>query len=165
MIRPFLKQTARIAAALAALSCAQVHAQSLDVTKLNALSTSQASVVASFKSFNRQTKESLYELALTNVSGGALHGPLYVTVGEVSAAGVTVKNATGVTSTGVPYLLMSQNDLAAGVAVTQNLVFANPQNVRFTFTSTGYSTPQTQHTALQVQITHPGSPITVGSTP
>src|SRR5690349_17364007 len=107
MTTPLLKHAARIGAALAALLCAQVQAQSLDVTKLAPLSVSQASVVATFKSFNRDTKESLYELALTNVSAAPLHGPLYVTVGAVSAAGVTVKNATGVTTNGVPYFLMS----------------------------------------------------------
>src|SRR5689334_4518691 len=165
MTRLLLKHAARITAALAALLCAQVQAQSLDVTKLNALSGAQASVVATFKSFNRGTQESLYDLTLRNVSTAALHGPVYVTVDSVSAAGVTVKNAAGVTTGGVPYFLMSATDVAAGAAVTQNLVFANPQNTRFTFTTVGYATPQNQHRALQVQITHPGSPITVGSTP
>src|SRR6185312_7980561 len=98
---------------MCALLCAQSFAQSppLDPTKLTRLENAQATVTATFKSYNRVTKESLYDLQLKNVSGSALHGPLYVTIEGVSVAGITVKNPSGVTTNGAPYFVMSSADM------------------------------------------------------
>jgi len=47
----------------------------------------------------------LYEVAVKNAAAQALHGPVYLTIEALS--GATVKNATGVTSSNVPYYLLS----------------------------------------------------------
>jgi PKD repeat protein len=141
------------------------HAQVLPIEKLHRLTAAEANVQAVFKGFDRVRKESVYELVLTNVSTAPLAGPLYVTIEGLNTPGVTVKDPTGVTTTGVPYFLMSASSALPGAQLTQAIAFANPQNVRFTFTVAGYSTPSAQSPPLAVEITHPATLITVGATP
>ncbi|HKQ11862.1 MAG TPA: hypothetical protein VJT80_00410, partial [Steroidobacteraceae bacterium] len=140
----------------------------LNVAKLELLTKERATLQTVFKGFNRGSKESTYELSLRNVSKTAIHGPVYATIEELSPSSVKVKGADGVTTTGAPYFLVSKGDVAAEAQVLQTLVFSNPNNVRFTFKVQGYATPDEggpPPEALSLEITHPGTLITVGSTP
>ena len=73
-----------------ALSCAflapRAYAQSVNLSALTKLSGAQAGIVATYKSYNRGTKETVYGLSFTNSSGAALHGPVYVTIEGLSPA-------------------------------------------------------------------------------
>jgi hypothetical protein len=140
------------------------QAPPLQLENLSRLSEAQATLTAVFKGFNRGTRESTYDLTLANVSGTALHGPVYATIAGITG-GVTVKNQAGTTTSGVPYFVVSTADVAVGAGVTLPLVFHNPANVRFSFDMVGYATPVAQAPPLAVEITRPGTLITVGSTP
>lgn len=153
-----------VAAVLSLLANAHAQSQALDVGALSKLSVAQAQVSATYKSYNRATKESAYEAGLVNISGGVLHGAVYLVAEGLGGSGVTAKNASGATSSGVPYWVLSATDVAAGATVKQPLLFNNPNNARISFTAVGYATPVVTQ-ALRVEITKPASLITVGATP
>src|ERR1043165_1369611 len=151
---------------MCALVCVHAFAQSspLDLGTLAKLGTSQATLTGTFKSFNRVTKESVYDLKLANISGAPLHGPVFVTIEGLTPAGIQAKNPSGTTTSSLPYFTISTADVAAGASITLPISFINPANARLTFTLGGYATPVVTGPApLTIEITHPGTLITVGA--
>jgi hypothetical protein len=93
MMLALYKGALRACVLLCAFLSVSTYAQTppLELEKLSRLTDAQATLKTVFKGFNRGTKESVYELELTNVSGSALAGPVYATIEGISG-GVTVKN-------------------------------------------------------------------------
>src|SRR3954469_15433626 len=121
--------------------------------------SAQVGVVTTYKSYNRVSGEAVYEVAVSNVSSGALRGPVYVVLESLSGAGVTVKNAAGVASSGGSYYVLSSVQMGAGVTLKQSVLLGNPSNVRVSFTAVVYSTPAPAG-PLTVVITKPATLIT-----
>jgi hypothetical protein len=164
--RALLRVACLLLSFLSALTCAyDAHAAGLELGKLHQLAPTEATVQAVFKGFDRNAKESVYELVLVNTSGAPLEGPLYITIEGLATPNVTVKNPSGTTTSGLPYFILTTAGVKPGAQVTLPIAFANPQNVRFTFSVSGYSTPGTQVPPLAVEITSPPTLITVGATP
>ena len=133
----------------------------IDISTLVKASGEQVAVSASYKSYNRVTKESSYEVAATTISANGVKGPAYLVLESLSGNGVTAKNAVGTTTDGRPYYLLKNDNLTPSEKLTVSVVLGNPANVRVNFTSAVYVTP----TPLTVVITNPATLITVGSTP
>lgn len=119
MMLALYKGALRACVLLCAFLTVSTYAQTppFELEKLSRLTDAQATLKTVFKGFNRGTKESVYELELTNVSGSALAGPVYATIEGISG-GVTVKNPSGMTTSGLPYFVVSAPDIAAGASVT-----------------------------------------------
>lgn len=136
----------------------------LNTSTLTRATTAQAPTTTTFKAFNRVTAESAYEVGVSNASGGALKGPVYLVLESLTGAGVTAANAAGMTQLGQPYYLVSSGDLATGATPKLSVILANPSNVRVSFNPAVYlSAPLA--VPLAVVITRPATLITVGSTP
>ena len=133
---------------------------------LTKASSSQVTVTSTYKSYNRSTGETVYEVSAANVSSAALRGPVYLLLESLTGAGVTVKNAGGVATGGVSYYVLGTGDFGAGVTRKQSVILGNPSNVRLSFTPVVYYTPPPVNPGLlTVVITQPSTLITVGSTP
>ena len=154
------------------LLCSAAYGQGtapLELGKLDKLSSEQAQIGATFQRLDVTRRESRWLLKFQNVSSAALHGPLFVTIEDLRPASVQAKNASGVTTSGLPFYLVSSGDLAAGQEVSLELVFgirSGPVDVEISFKTSGYATPGgSAPEPLSLQITRPGTQITVGSTP
>lgn len=130
----------------------------IDTSALAKLTPAQVTVTTAYKSYNRATSETEYEIAVKNISGSALEGPLYVVL---DGTGLTAKNATGTTTSRRPYYLLSGGNMTAGATLTLRVVLSNPSNIRLRITPEVYASL----TPLTVKITKPATLITVGSTP
>ena len=98
-------------------------------------------------SFNRRTNSLLQTIAVKNVGGDPIPGPVYVALDNLSA-NTRLLNAAGVTANqppvGSPYILVSSADLAPGASASVTLQFANPASGSVTYaarTITGTATP------------------------
>ena len=142
----------------------------LELGKLQKLTSAQVQIGATQKSIDVGKREARWQLKFSNVSAAALHGPLYVTIENLKPPTVAVKNASGVTTSALPYFVVSPADLPAQESVAIEVVFTLPPKPgaqTITFETSGYQTPSEGQPpeALAVAITHPGTLITVGSTP
>ncbi len=100
----------------------------------------KATVTATYRSYNRVTKVSAYDVT-ANVSA-TLTGPVYVVLEGLTGAGVTAANAAGTTTPGgLPYYQLSAGNVAAGAALTASVLLNNPSNVRVSFTPVVYANP------------------------
>ena len=135
----------------------------IDTNLLARAAADQVPVKTTFKAYNSLSFESQYDIAVTNASGQALKGPVYLAIEALKGTGVVVKNAAGTTKAGLPYFIVIKGDMAAAAVRTFRLILANPGNVRVGFTPAVYHQPTVS--ALAVAITKPATLITVGSTP
>ena len=98
-------------------------------------------------SFNRRSNSLLQTIAVKNVGGDPVTGPVYVVLDNLSA-NTSLLNKTGVTANqppaGSPYILVSGTDLAPGATASVTLQFANPASGTVTYatrTLTGPASP------------------------
>ena len=98
-------------------------------------------------SFNRRTNSLLQTIAVKNVGGDPVPGPVYVALDNLSA-NTSLLNGTGLAANqppaGSPYILVSSADLAPGAAASVTLQFANPATGTVTYaarTLTGTANP------------------------
>jgi hypothetical protein len=136
----------------------------VDTAALLKADATNVAITSTYKSYNRVTKESLYEVKVTRVGTGSLQGPVYLVLNALGVAGITSKNATGSTQANEPYYVISGGAAAAGATFTQSVVLNNPNNARVTFNPLVYYSP-TPAGPLSTAITSPSTLITVGSTP
>ncbi len=130
------------AALLASLVVLGAPAQAaLDPTTLSEVSGGEATVSWTYKSYNRKAKVSSYQATVSNSSGHALKGPLYLVLESIGGSGATARRPTGITSTGKPYYRVSATDVAAGAQVKVSLGINNPANARLSFTTALYASP------------------------
>jgi len=85
----------------------------LELGKLQKLTSAQVQIGATQKSIDVGKREARWQLKFSNVSAAALHGPLYVTIENLKPPTVAVKNASGVTTSALPYFVVSPADLPA----------------------------------------------------
>jgi hypothetical protein len=97
---------------------------------------SKISLIQSPLLADRATGTSYFDVSLKNISPDILLTPIKVVIDSVTPAGVTVKNADGITSDGKPYY---NYNLAAGVIVSNQItggkkwVFSNSSRLRFNY--------------------------------
>jgi hypothetical protein len=135
----------------------------LDTSKLVKASATQAPITTTYKTYNRVTAESIYDVDVKNATSGPLTGPVYLVLEAMTGSGVTARNAAGTTKAGQPYYIVSDSDVAAGASPKINVALSNPSNVRVTFKPAVYMSASVA--PLAVIITKPATLITVGSTP
>jgi hypothetical protein len=78
--------------------------------------------------FNRGAHTDAQTVTVTNVLPGAIEVPIYLVLGGLSS-NTTLTNSAGTTvnnSPGSPYVLVSQNGLAAGASATVSLQYTAP---------------------------------------
>ena len=93
---------------------------------------------ASGLAYSRVSQTFNGSVILTNLSAGAISGPLQILFTGLSP-GVTLVNATG-NFAGTPYLTVpALASLPPGQSVTVNVQFKNPSNALITFTPAIYS--------------------------
>jgi hypothetical protein len=103
-----------------------------------AVPSSQVATTASGLAYSRVSQTFDGTVTLSNISTGAISGPLQILFTGM-AAGVTRVNATGDLS-GTPYLTVpAVASLAAGRSVTVSVQFKNPSSVTMSFTPAIYS--------------------------
>lgn len=112
----------------------------VDLASLARKGSTEATVGNVYKSFNRATLEATYASTVTNISTQPFNGPVYLVVASITGAGVTVKNAATTTTNGQAVFLISPAGFAVGQVATSTIIFANPSNVRFSFTAAVYTT-------------------------
>jgi hypothetical protein len=94
------------------------------------------SLVQSPLLYDQTTQTSYFEVSLKNISQDILLTPIKVVIDSVTPAGVTVKNADGITSDGKPYF---NYNLASGTLVPNQVtgnrkwIFSNPSRLRFSY--------------------------------
>jgi uncharacterized repeat protein (TIGR03803 family) len=94
---------------------------------------SQVAATASGLAYSRVSQTFTGSVTLTNLSGGAVSGPVQIFFTGLPA-GVTLANATG-NFAGTPYLTVpALASLPAGQAVTLSVQFKDPSNAPITFT-------------------------------
>jgi hypothetical protein len=102
--------------------------------------TDDVDLIFSNKIYNRQTGQTTMDVALQNVGGDPIEGPVKVIIDSISIAGVTVLNADG-TENGKPFFLYDV-EIAGGIlnpgAISQNIRwrFNDPSRARFTLECT-----------------------------
>jgi|GEM_PF-4432344 len=86
---------------------------------------------------NRTTRTYDTTVSLTNISNTLMTGPLMVSVSTISPSSVTLANATGTSATGSTVIAVpAQQSLNPGQSVGNIVLkFKNPNNVKFTFTT------------------------------
>lgn len=96
----------------------------------------KVSVQYSGLTHNRQTKTYDTVATITNVSADLIGAPMSLLLQSISAPGVTLSNATGISDNGKPVLNVAvpPAGLAPAAAPKVLLKFKNPTNQRFSFT-------------------------------
>jgi len=86
---------------------------------------------------NRATRTYDTTISLANISDTLMTGPLMVSVSTISPSTVTLTNATGTSATGSKVIAVpAQQSLNPGQSVGNIVLkFKNPNNVKFTFTT------------------------------
>lgn len=114
------------------------------ITSINGVSlppvvpASQVATTASGLAYSRVSQTFNGTLTVTNISSGAINGPLQILFTGLTAD-VTLKNATSALS-GTPYLTIpAVASLAPGQSATVNIQFENPSNAAINFTPIIYS--------------------------
>ena len=101
------------------------------------VSVSRVTTTASGLAYSRVSQTFNGTVTLTNISSGAISGPLQVLLTGVTP-GVTLANGTGDLS-GTPYLTIPTLALAPGQSITVSVHFKNPSNATINFTPAIYS--------------------------
>jgi hypothetical protein len=108
--------------------------------------------------FNQETSTYDSVASVTNASKEPIHSPLSIIITDISAPGVSLKNATGNTANGEPYIAVSlpQDSLQPGAAVTDiPLKFSSPTDTPFTFSGVPLSRLSVQVSRIFVVPTTP----------
>lgn len=113
----------------------------IEVDSLERIDPQRAQVVSSFKTFNRRTSATTFEITVTNVSGVPLDGSLFLTIPATSPDGIAVTNADETTSDGTPaFLLIEGGSMAEGESRKVDVTFANGR-LRFSFDTAVFLDP------------------------
>ncbi len=131
----------------------------------------QVDIVSSNPLRSRRSPDATVDVEVTNTGASSLNSPLRLVLGDLTPATVSLKNASGFTETGEPYLDMTAfigDTMAAGASSgPMTLTIAEGGSTNFTFTprvEQGVDTGP-EPVELTVQITSPATLLTVGSTP
>ena len=87
--------------------------------------------------YDRLTKQSYFDVSVTNISSDVLLAPINVVIDSVSPSTVTVANADGVTADGKPYFEYktdSEQLLFNATTIAKKWAFNNPTALRFVYT-------------------------------
>lgn len=93
--------------------------------------------------YNRRSGEFSCNVTTENISSESISATIYLVIESISAAGVTVSNAEGMTDDGKAYfILLEAGDLSPGQSIAKKIKFFNPERRRFNFTVKCYKTSE-----------------------
>ncbi|WP_235111743.1 putative Ig domain-containing protein [Acaryochloris sp. 'Moss Beach'] len=110
------------------------------IASLASLTDVSPSVAVEYQgtSFDTESDLLLTDVVLRNIGTYGINGPLVLVVKNISDLNVQLREADGLTAEGLPYydfthLLVEGQLNPEGVSASQTLVFANPDQVQFTY--------------------------------
>ncbi|MGR3278198.1 putative Ig domain-containing protein [Acaryochloris marina NIES-2412] len=110
------------------------------IASLASLTDVSPSVAVEYQgtSFEPESDLLLTDVVLRNIGTYGINGPLVLVVKNISDLNVQLRDADGLTADGLPYydfthLLVNGQLNPEGVSASQTLVFANPDQVQFTY--------------------------------